>query len=96
MSSQLISYPLRLHDCCPQSEGACALIYANQDEYKKHTDNPAWFKSVSTAHYYTFGTDDIMYDLPSKSGVSECVIGDEVVLNNEPPLLLYENQKKYA
>jgi ATP-dependent Clp protease ATP-binding subunit ClpX len=39
---------------------------------------------------------DIMYDLPSKSGVSECVIGDEVVLNNEPPLLLYENQKKYA
>jgi ATP-dependent Clp protease ATP-binding subunit ClpX len=39
---------------------------------------------------------DIMYELPSKSGVSECVIGEEVVLNNEPPLLLYENQIKYA
>jgi ATP-dependent Clp protease ATP-binding subunit ClpX len=39
---------------------------------------------------------DIMYDLPSKSGVSECVIGEEVILNNEPPLLLYENQIKYA
>jgi ATP-dependent Clp protease ATP-binding subunit ClpX len=39
---------------------------------------------------------DIMYDLPSKSGVSECVIGEEVVLNNEQPLLLYENQTKYA
>jgi ATP-dependent Clp protease ATP-binding subunit ClpX len=39
---------------------------------------------------------DIMYDLPSRSGVSECVIGEEVILNNEPPLLLYENQKKYA
>jgi ATP-dependent Clp protease ATP-binding subunit ClpX len=39
---------------------------------------------------------DIMYDLPSRSGVSECVIGEEVILNNEPPLLLYENQIKYA
>jgi ATP-dependent Clp protease ATP-binding subunit ClpX len=39
---------------------------------------------------------DIMYDLPSRSGVGECVIGEEVILNNEPPLLLYENQIKYA
>ena len=39
---------------------------------------------------------DIMYDLPSRSGVGECVIGDEVILNDEPPLLLYENQIKYA
>lgn len=39
---------------------------------------------------------DIMYDLPSRSGVGECVIGDEVILNDKPPLLLYENQIKYA
>ena len=39
---------------------------------------------------------DIMYDLPSRSGVGECVIGNEVILNDEPPLLLYENQIKYA
>jgi len=39
---------------------------------------------------------DIMYDLPSRSSVSECVIGEEVILNNEPPLLLYENQIEYA
>jgi len=39
---------------------------------------------------------DIMYDLPSSTGVSECMIGEEVIINNEPPLLLYENQIKYA
>ena len=39
---------------------------------------------------------DIMYDLPSRSGVGECIIGEEVILNNEPPLLLYENQIEYA
>lgn len=39
---------------------------------------------------------DIMYDLPARSGVSECVIGEEVILSSEPPLLLYENQIEYA
>ncbi|MFX1464245.1 MAG: thiolase family protein [Promethearchaeota archaeon] len=71
MNSQMISYPLRLHDCCPQSEGACAIIYANEEEAKKITDNPAWFKGVSTAHYYTFGTDDIMYNLPTATIASK-------------------------
>ena len=39
---------------------------------------------------------DIMYDLPSRSGVAECVIGEEVIINNDEPLLLYENQIEYA
>ena len=39
---------------------------------------------------------DIMYDLPSRSDLSECVIGEEVIIKDEPPLLLYENQIKYA
>ncbi|NVL91617.1 MAG: ATP-dependent Clp protease ATP-binding subunit ClpX [Desulfobacterales bacterium] len=39
---------------------------------------------------------DIMYDLPSRSAVTECVIGEEVILKDEPPLLLYENQIEYA
>ncbi|MHA1192958.1 MAG: thiolase C-terminal domain-containing protein [Promethearchaeota archaeon] len=71
MSSQVISYPLRLHDVCPQSEGACALIYTNGKEAKKITDNPAWFHAVETAHYYTFGTDDKMYDLPTAKIASQ-------------------------
>jgi ATP-dependent Clp protease ATP-binding subunit ClpX len=37
-----------------------------------------------------------MYDLPSRSGVAECVIGEEVIVNNDEPLLLYENQIEYA
>jgi acetyl-CoA C-acetyltransferase len=71
MNSQTISHPLRLHDCCPQSEGACAVIYANEEEAKKITDNPAWFKAVESTHYYTFGTDEQMYDLPSATIASK-------------------------
>ncbi|MBS3757898.1 MAG: ATP-dependent Clp protease ATP-binding subunit ClpX [Desulfobacterales bacterium] len=39
---------------------------------------------------------NIMYDLPSIGGVKECVVGEEVVLNREEPILLYEQPKKQA
>jgi ATP-dependent Clp protease ATP-binding subunit ClpX len=39
---------------------------------------------------------DIMYELPSVENVKECVIGEEVVLHNEAPILLYEQTKKQA
>lgn len=37
---------------------------------------------------------DIMYDLPARPDLRECVIGDEVILNDESPLLLYENENQ--
>ena len=39
---------------------------------------------------------DIMYTLPSVENVKECVIGEDVVMNNEAPILLYEQTKKQA
>jgi ATP-dependent Clp protease ATP-binding subunit ClpX len=39
---------------------------------------------------------DIMYDLPSIDNVKECVIGEEVVLHGEDPILLYEQTQKQA
>jgi len=39
---------------------------------------------------------DIMYELPSTENVKECVIGEDVVLHKEEPILLYEQTKKQA
>ncbi|MDM8525363.1 ATP-dependent Clp protease ATP-binding subunit ClpX [Desulfococcaceae bacterium HSG8] len=39
---------------------------------------------------------DIMYELPSIDNVKECVIGEDVILNREEPILLYEQTKKQA
>jgi len=39
---------------------------------------------------------DIMYDIPSIENVKECVVGEDVVLNKEDPILLYEQTKKQA
>ena len=39
---------------------------------------------------------DIMYEIPSVENVKECVISEDVVLNKEDPILLYEQSKKQA
>ncbi|MDY6823872.1 MAG: ATP-dependent Clp protease ATP-binding subunit ClpX [Thermodesulfobacteriota bacterium] len=43
---------------------------------------------------------DIMYDIPSREGIKECVINEEVIRHKEEPILLYEQgeeqQKKQA
>ena len=39
---------------------------------------------------------EIMYNIPSIGNVKECVIGEDVVLNKEDPILLYEQTKKQA
>ncbi|MDY0131229.1 MAG: ATP-dependent Clp protease ATP-binding subunit ClpX [Desulforegulaceae bacterium] len=39
---------------------------------------------------------DIMYEIPSLDNVKECIIGEEVVVNNEEPILIYEPSKKQA
>jgi ATP-dependent Clp protease ATP-binding subunit ClpX len=39
---------------------------------------------------------NIMYELPSIDDVKECVISEDVVMNQEEPILLYEQSKKQA
>ena len=39
---------------------------------------------------------DIMYDIPSMENVKECLITEEVVLNKEEPILLFETSKQQA
>lgn len=39
---------------------------------------------------------DIMYEIPSLENVEECVVGEDVILKSEEPLLLYGTSKKQA
>lgn len=39
---------------------------------------------------------DIMFEIPSMKDVRECVVSEEVILNNESPILLFENQAESA
>ncbi|MFZ5759299.1 MAG: ATP-dependent Clp protease ATP-binding subunit ClpX [Thermodesulfobacteriota bacterium] len=37
---------------------------------------------------------DIMYELPSEANVKECVISEQVILNGDYPVVLYESENK--
>ena len=39
---------------------------------------------------------DIMYEIPSKGNVRECLINDEVILKGEGPILVYEKEAEAA
>jgi len=39
---------------------------------------------------------DVMYDLPSRDNVKECIISEEVVLRKQEPILVYESEEAYA
>ena len=53
MGSRLIAWPLKLFDCCPQTDGAAAVILASEKRAKEFTDKPVWLLGVGqgfTAH----------------------------------------------
>ena len=52
--SPTVSYPLNLYDCCPVTDGACAVLVTNDDRAREFTDAP-----VRVAGY-GFSTDSFM------------------------------------
>ena len=45
-NAKIISYPVRLLDVCPTSDGACAVLFASQDAVRKLGKKVAWVKGV--------------------------------------------------
>ena len=39
---------------------------------------------------------DVMYEVPSITGVKECIVSEEVVQNKKQPILVYENEAELA
>ena len=39
---------------------------------------------------------DVMYDIPSKTDIKECIISEEVIVKGEQPLLVYEKEAESA
>lgn len=61
LTSPMLTYPIKLLDICPRTDGACAVVFASEDVAPKLTARPAWIKSTAVRHTYTwFG--DFDYD----------------------------------
>ncbi|MBA7632660.1 Acetyl-CoA acetyltransferase [subsurface metagenome] len=46
LKSFMVSTPIQLHDCCPFSDGAAAVILASEEAAKKLTDKPVYIIGV--------------------------------------------------
>jgi len=40
MDSPTVSYPMSLYDCCPVTDGACALLLASEETVDRYTEDP--------------------------------------------------------
>jgi len=49
LSSFMVSTPLQLHDCCPFSDGAAALVIASEEAARKLTSKPVFIAGVGQA-----------------------------------------------
>ena len=45
-NARIITYPVRLLDVCPASDGACAVIFASQEKARRICRKPAWIKGL--------------------------------------------------
>ena len=58
-NSRVICYPVRIWDVCPNSDGACAVIFASEEKAKKICRKPVWVKGLSyCGDEYWFGDSD--------------------------------------
>ncbi len=46
LGSQVVSWPLKLYDACPLTDGSAAVILASEEVAKRLTDTPIWIKGV--------------------------------------------------
>lgn len=47
LKSRVVTWPLKLYDCCPMSDGAAAVILASEDKVKElNVETPIWIDSM--------------------------------------------------
>jgi len=54
LQSAYLVWPLRILDFCPQSCGACVLIFASEEKARKISKKPVWFVDVEVVHQEPF------------------------------------------
>ena len=47
LESPIVCWPFKLLDCCPRSDGACAVVFASEDKARKLVPVPAWVNGMA-------------------------------------------------
>jgi len=46
LSSQVVSWPLKLYDACPITDGSASVIIASEEAARRLTDTPVWIRGI--------------------------------------------------
>jgi acetyl-CoA C-acetyltransferase len=49
LKSRMVSYPLKLFDCCANADGAACVLVAKGDKARKLSDRPVWIAGIGLA-----------------------------------------------
>ena len=58
LASPMLADPIHLLDVCPRTDGACAVIMANEDVAGKITATPDWIWATANRHTYSYLSDN--------------------------------------
>jgi acetyl-CoA C-acetyltransferase len=64
MGSPYLSWPVKMGDMCPRTDGACALIFSSEDVVDESPQVPAWILAVADRHLWAY-TSDPFIDIKS-------------------------------
>jgi len=70
LASPILADPIHLLDVCPRTDGACAVIMANEDWAEKITPVPDWIWMTANRHTYTYLGDANYGRLDSMAGAA--------------------------
>lgn len=70
LASPILADPIHLLDVCPRTDGACAVIMANEDVAEKICPKPDWIWATANRHKYTYIGDINWGELESMAGAS--------------------------
>ncbi len=71
LASPMLADPIHLLDVCPRTDGACAVIMANEDVAEKICSNPDWILATANRHTYTYLGDVNWGELDSMAGAAK-------------------------
>ncbi len=71
LRAPLLSDPIKALDICPRTDGACAVIFANEDYAEKICPKPAWILGAANRHPYAYLGDVEWYPLKSLALASQ-------------------------
>ncbi len=57
MKSPYLSWPVKMGDMCPRTDGACALVFASEDVAEDFPQRPAWILGVADRHLWSYTSD---------------------------------------